>query len=136
MHARSAEICARALEYADRPYRHQGRSWTSGVDCAGLVIRVGHDLGLGDFDTADYSRRPNLIEFDRAMRASGCTVVSHRNMAPGDILRVAEASWPVHCGIFTGDRFVHAWLPARRVVAETVTPARMAKVSSVWRYPE
>lgn len=136
MHDRSEEIIARALHYVGRPYRHQGRNWETGVDCAGMVICVGHDLRMGDFDTRAYSRRPNFREFDAAMRASGCTPVRLSGLAPGDILRITEHGWPVHCGIYTGPLFIHAWLPARRVVAETMTPVRYRKISSVWRYPE
>ncbi len=62
-------------------------------------------------------------------------------MASGDILRMAEPSWPVHSGILEIDNkgeawVIHAWLPAKKVCRNSMTPDRRSKIRSVWRYPE
>jgi hypothetical protein len=47
------------------PYLHQARLLGVGIDCIGVPILVAKELGLGDFDVADYPRRPNgrMVEF-------------------------------------------------------------------------
>lgn len=55
----AAEVVAAARAYIDVPFRHQGRSRKEGLDCAGLLIRVAHDLGLTKFDIRGYKRLPD-----------------------------------------------------------------------------
>lgn len=140
MHSKAPEIVARAKHYLGRPWRHQGRSWHTGVDCAGLVIKVGHDLKLGAFDTTDYGRRPDLIEFDRCLRVSGCTSVGLPGLENGDIVRISETRWPVHCGIVEYDKhsawLIHSTALARQVVREPLGEVRWRQITAVWRYPE
>lgn len=139
MHAKANEIVDRGREYVDRPYRHLGRSWKTGVDCAGLLICLMNDCDVSDFDSGAYSRRPNVIEFDRVMRESGCVRLPITELAHGDIIRMAIQRWPVHCALYEndgrGEFIIHAWLPFRKVVREPLTPARYATISSVWRFP-
>lgn len=140
MHTRAREICEAARTYEGVPYRHQGRG-RNAIDCAGLPIVVAHDLGISGFDTASYSRRPRPHEFDRAMIEAGCTQIPMRDMAPGDILRLAEPRWPVHCAILDEDDrgrrwVIHAYLTARKVIRERYTSGVEARVRSVWRFPE
>lgn len=141
MHARKNEIIARARQYEGRRYRHQGRSWETGVDCAGLLICVAKDLGISGFDTTQYGRRPQPREFDKAMREAGCTLVPFAQKQPGDILRIAERNWPVHSAILDMDKqgvlwLIHAYLPAKKVVRERLTPQKALQVKMVWRFPE
>ena len=49
-------IIAAARSWLGVPWRHQGRT-RQGVHCAGLVVLVGRELGLADYDTHAYGRR-------------------------------------------------------------------------------
>jgi cell wall-associated NlpC family hydrolase len=139
MHIRGDEIVARANEYVDTPWRHQGRLIGHRIDCAGLFICVAQDLGISDFETDRYSRRPNRQEFRRAMLEMGCTPVVHAEQ--GDILRMAAPKWPVHVGIYEVDAagvdwVIHAYAPARKVVREHLTETRWLEVRETMRFPE
>jgi hypothetical protein len=141
MHVNHKQIIEIANSYIGIPYRHQGRSKVVGMDCAGLVICVAHDVGISTFDTSSYSRRPNPTEFTREMIKGGCTEIRFDKRQNGDILRIAEDRWPVHSGILEIDDqgeewLIHAWLPARKVVKEKLTEKRKNQISTVWRYPE
>jgi hypothetical protein len=43
-----AEVVAKAREFLDTPFHHQGRTRGRGLDCVGLVLCVGGELGLCD----------------------------------------------------------------------------------------
>ena len=140
MHARADEIVARANEYVGTRYRQWGRSMTSGVDCIGLIICVGRDLGLTDHDTTTYSSRPNVPEFDRFMIDGGYVLRPYSELSHGDIIRLSAPKWPVHSAIVEVDEhgdpwFIHAYLPYRKVAKERLTSGADMKLSSVWSYP-
>lgn len=139
MHNRGAEIVERSLAYLGLPWRHQGRSAIAGVDCVGLLILVARDLGITDFDTNAYSRRPDVQRFDGLMREAGCRRIAHAAMAHGDIVRVSEDGWPVHCAIYDAtDRrwIIHATARLKAVVREPLDEVRDRQITSVWRFPE
>ena len=54
----SAAVVREARRWVGAKFAHQGRT-DHAVDCAGLVIKVAHSLGLSDFDFTNYSRRPD-----------------------------------------------------------------------------
>jgi len=139
MHVQADDIVLAANQRVGRKYKHLGRGPVA-YDCVGVLIDVAHELELTPFDTASYSRRPNVEEFTRFMRASGCTRIPVSDLCHGDILRLAYDKWPVHTGIFErdGDQhfIVHAFLPYRRVVREEISPDIWARLNAVWRFPE
>lgn len=53
------DIAAKAREYIGTPFHHQGRARGIGIDCAGLVLGVMHDLSLGDLQVDGYGRAPS-----------------------------------------------------------------------------
>lgn len=141
MHARGNDIVARAKEYDGVRWRHHGRSMDTGVDCAGLLICVGHDLGITEFDTLHYARRPNAREFKQAMLRAGCLPIHPNQIANGDILRIAESKHPVHVGIYEKDErgqewIIHSWAVTRKVVREPLSETRRNQIVEVMRYPE
>jgi hypothetical protein len=140
MHDRADEIVKRAIEYIDRPYRHQGRSWETGVDCAGLPICIGVELGLFEFNTHPYTSRPNIVLFNAEIRRSGCKQIPKAEMASGDIVQLATQGWPVHCGIVVVDEAGQAWIihalaHSRKVIRDPITPEKDLTITTVWRYP-
>lgn len=141
MHARGNEIVARAKEYDGVRWRHQGRSMETGVDCAGLLACVGKDLGITNFDSLQYSRRPNPRRFKQILLQAGCIPINAGQVANGDILRLAESKHPVHVGIYEKDErgqewIIHSWAITRKVVREALTETRRRQIAEVMRYPE
>jgi hypothetical protein len=103
------------------PRHHQGRS-RQGVDCAGLVVLVGRGLGLADYDTQAYGRRPEgdqgfVRHFRVAMDALPLT-----EAWPGDVLVFADAAYPCHSGFLTEKHEVphllHVHALRRQVIEE------------------
>jgi cell wall-associated NlpC family hydrolase len=79
-----SDIIAAGRSWLGMPWRHQGRT-RQGVDCAGLVVLVGRGLGLADYDTQAYGRRPEGQGFVQHFRAAmdGLPLPEAR---PGDVL--------------------------------------------------
>ncbi len=65
-----AEILAAARTWLGTPWRHQGRLKDAAVDCGGLILGVGNELRLLDFDTRAYGRIPDGQQL-RALRQQG-----------------------------------------------------------------
>ncbi len=139
MHSRGNDIVARAKDYLDTPWKHQARLIGHGVDCAGLFLCVAQDLGISDFETNRYSRKPNRQEFRQAMLEMGCTPIAVAEQ--GDLLRLAAPKWPVHVGIYEVDSagiewVIHSYLPARMVVREHLNTQRKLDVREIMRFPD
>ena len=138
MHALADQIVEAARRRVDCRYRHLGRG--PHYDCVGLLFDVAHELGLTEYETGDYSRRPNAEEFTRHMREAGCTRIPVEELAHGDIMRMAYDRWPVHTGILAvkpdGRYLIHAFLPYKRVVEEKVTLDMWSKLNAAWRFPQ
>ena len=139
MHNRADEIVAKAKEFDGVRFKHQGRDPALGLDCAGLIIKVAHDLELFTFNTTDYPKRPNARDFRRHMLAAGFTPVAPYEH--GDVLRLADpAGPPVHVAIYEVDErgkewIIHAWAIARKVVRTELTPSIRKHVREAMRYP-
>lgn len=134
-----ARVVAAVEGWLDTPFRHQGRIKGIGVDCIGLAAGVARELGIAVVDELDYSRTP---EAARMMFALGrhlprlTAPAGERigdSLQPGDVVLFSWHGSATHVGIFTGDRFVHAYEPAGKVVAMTATRALRRRVVAAWR---
>lgn len=78
------DIVAHARTFIGTKWVHQGRS-ASGIDCAGLVVKVGNDLGLMNFEPPkDYERAASdesMLEFCRDQMQD----VRFSSALPGDV---------------------------------------------------
>jgi cell wall-associated NlpC family hydrolase len=129
-------IVAAARTWLGVPWRHQGRT-RQGVDCAGLVVLVGRGLGLADYDTSAYSRRPagqGFVEHFRAAMA-GLRLLE---AATGDVLVFADAAYPCHCGFLTlkhdAPHLLHAHALRRKVIEEPYAGEWPVKVKFAFRF--
>lgn len=147
-----SDVVAKARELVGRGpdgkptvrFRHQGRG-PAGIDCAGVIIWVGHQLGHQlSFDFTAYERYPShqqvqkLFDKHLARKPRGLSEAE-----PGDILLLRDIGirWPMHMGILAdGDghrnlNIIHSWVAARGVVE---TPLRLEwtfKGLRVYCYP-
>ena len=136
MRVEAEQIVAAARLWLGVPWRHQGRT-RQGVDCAGLVVLVGRALGLSDYDTSAYGRRPAGQGFVQHFRAC-MDPAPLLEAAVGDILVFADAAYTCHCGFLTTKHeephLLHAHALRRKVIEEPYAGEWPAKVKLAFRY--
>ena len=110
------ELIREARGWLGTPFEHQGRVRGVGVDCAGFVLCVLRDLGLGDWlgEFEHYSAQPVGEEVLAGCRehliekgASGCRA--------GDVLVFRAPVAPVHLALVTDAGIIHAVNAGRRL---------------------
>jgi len=110
------DIVKAAKCYIGTPFVHQGRS-RNGIDCIGLIICVGKDLGLTNYDYVAYERSPDRHIFMNELRSN----LVHKYLQerqPGDILTFALPRYPCHVGIYCGSNLIIHALFTRGMVVE------------------
>lgn len=132
-------IVAEAKTWIGVPYRHLGRN-KNGVDCLGVVIKVAHGCGLSDFDTANYSKRPDGKQFIRGMREH-MQEITLGEVGHGDVAVFREPRHPCHCGIVEVDQYgtrwlIHSYAPYRKVVREHLHRDRERDMMFGFRFPD
>lgn len=127
-----AEIVSAARKYLGVRWRHQGRS-SLGVDCLGLLVLVGKDLGLESRDTTDYARLPDGARLMRELDEQLTRVAEHQ---AGDILLMRFNSSPQHLAIKTDIGIIHAYAQARKVVEHSLDSVWSSRIVCSYRLPE
>lgn len=135
----SAEIVNAAREYLGTPFHHQGRVKGVGVDCAGLLVCVGRDLGLNVFDDVTYAHEPDPALL-RMMLASQLKIVNpHQQPEPGDIVLMrwgaAHSQAATHLGIVSDIGLIHAYAPAHKVVETSIDDDIRRSIVGRFRWP-
>ena len=118
-----AEVVAAARALVGTPFHHMARVPGVGVDCSGVLICVGRELGLvaADFDVPAYTPSPDghsMVEWCDA----NMTRISQEAMQPGDAILLAVDHHPQHLGIL-GD-YAHGGLSIIHA-ANNATPPRV-----------
>lgn len=114
---KAVDVVAEARCWTGVRWKHQGRS-RAGIDCAGLVIKVGEALGLMEFDTRDYGPQASDESMLRLCREH-LKEIGKDQMSPGDVIVMRFGS-NRHLGI-AGDyphgglSIIHAFTPIRKV---------------------
>lgn len=127
---------SRVVELAEScigtPFHHQGRLPGVGLDCVGLVIWIGQQLGIAYPDNYRYGRNPNGREMGRLLAQYLLRVETPQ---PGDVLHIAWARLPQHLGIYAPQgRLIHAYEP-RGVIVTTLSGRHLAGVQGCFRFP-
>lgn len=116
-----AEIIAEARKWLGTPYRPRGRS-ARGLDCLGLLVKLGEAFAVPHVDTQDYSLWPAgdhriLHTFDRFL-----VRMPPDSRLPGLVGVFAERRLPGHCGVFStkhdADHLIHARIRPGRIMEE------------------
>ena len=111
-------IIETAREYVGTPFVHQARRKGVGVDCIGLIVGVGKELGLFDYDHTVYPRYSDGILLMKHMRKIFHHIpVDERQ--PGDVVIYwvnASTKHPQHVGIMTDKGIIHTYDRVKRVV--------------------
>lgn len=134
-----ADIVTAARSYMGVRWLHQGRS-REGIDCAGLVLKVAHELGLTEFDTADYAPQAT-DETMLALCSEHMQPVEFADLRPGDVVVMAydDNRHLAFVGdyLYGGLSLIHAYSQApRRVVEHRFADEFTARVRGCFRFPE
>jgi len=137
-----SDVVAAARTWIGTPWQHQQRTKGVAVDCVGLVIGVGRELGMvtGDWDIKGYGRHPDgrlLAMADEHMQR-----IALCDMRPGDVIGVVLDAEPQHFAILGdylhgGLSIIHAAANARppRVIETRLMPSRALRVVAAWALP-
>ncbi|MEO5376067.1 MAG: C40 family peptidase [Alphaproteobacteria bacterium] len=130
------DILHTARGYLGVRFRHQGRS-RGGLDCAGLIVAVAHDLGLSDADYTAYGHEPDGRTL-HTLLARHMDEVAPGDMALGDVVFMAFQAFPQHLGILAdaGRPFslIHAFAPARKVIEHRLDDEWAGRIRNCYRY--
>lgn len=78
------QIIDAALTLVGVPFRHQGRSIETGVDCVGLLVVIGEKIGYPEIkDITNYRRMPKE-SMVREVIGQNCTEIAIDEAGPGD----------------------------------------------------
>jgi len=126
-------IVAIARTWIDTPFHHQGRVKNVGVDCAGLIIKVGHELGLLDFDVSNYGREPAKEMMQHYLNKYFERITK---LEDGCILLMKFVTEPQHLAIYTKDNtIIHAYQSVKKCVEHTFNDKWAKRVVAMYRYP-
>ena len=131
------DIIRTARSYLGVRFRHQGRS-RNGIDCAGLIVSVGHDLGLQrEADYTAYSHAPDGRTL-HVLLARHFDVVPPGEMSLGDVVFMAFQEFPQHLGILADAcrpfSLIHAYAPSRKVIEVRLDDEWEGRVRNIYRY--
>lgn len=129
-------IVSKAREFLETPYHHQGRVKGAGVDCAGLVICVAHELNLSGYDINNYPKESDGIELKQLLNENAI-VTKKRDIGNIVLLKIKQV--PQHCGIIgIKDDFmtlIHACRKRKKVVEIELTKQYVDKIVSIYQFP-
>jgi cell wall-associated NlpC family hydrolase len=124
------EIIEIAKSYIGLPFVHQGRSKDTGVDCVGLLVCLGQEMGYPDLKDAEAYRRIPSANVIRSILGQNCDEISVEEAKEGDIylMRLGGIK-PRHAAIlYYDDRYdgepclIHATKRGVRIEAKRAYP--------------
>jgi cell wall-associated NlpC family hydrolase len=132
-------VAAAARQWLGVRFAHQGRS-DMGLDCAGLVIVVGRELGLlpAELDVLAYARRPDgrsLVEHC----AAHLDRIPLGDLSVGDVAVFRIERDPQHLAIVGdyhagGFSMIHAYAPSRKVVENRLDTVWAQRLIGAFRF--
>ncbi len=132
------QIVAAARGWLGTPFHHQGRVKRAGVDCAGVIVEVARELGVGDVDVRGYGHRPDSRELEQLCHEH-MTPVAPQDAKPGDVLLIMIDGAPQHMAFVTeigGERaMLHSYAPARRVVEHRIDQDWAGRIVAAFQLP-
>ena len=139
MRADAQRVISLAESWIGTPYRHQASARGHGADCLGVVRGVYRALH-GTEPRLPPPYTPHWHGAGEPLLEAGLAFLVPRGDAPpspGDVLvfRMSPTGPAKHCGVLTGDRFVHAY-SGRAVVAARYARWWQARLAAAFSFPE
>ena len=123
------ELVLQARTWLGVPYKHQGRT-RSGVDCGGLLLCVGEELGIQVVHPETYSMSPDPKLIQASILAN-CTKVD--SIQPGDVLWFSFAGEPRHVGLASDIGVIHSWAKPGKVVEHRLDEVWLNRLRGIYR---
>lgn len=134
----AADVVAAARVYLGVRFVHQGRN-RAGLDCAGLVIRAGLDLGLPVTDVRDYGRLPRGDRMREHLRQQCVELPPGAEPAPGLVAMLRFDAEPQHLAVVAdhphGLALVHALAQVRKVAEHRLDATWRARIVALYALP-
>lgn len=131
------DIVDEARKWIGTPWQHQARVKDVGVDCAGLCIGVGRELGLLtlDQDVQGYGREPD----GSLLKVADTFANRVGDPLPGDVVVIAFEGRPMHFGILAttqdgADSLIHAYARMRKVIEHSLDDQWRARIVAAYRF--
>lgn len=133
-------IVERAQGWKDTPFRHQGRRKHAAVDCVGLIVGVGYELGVQAPIPDDYPEHPSprlilryadryLTRVEKDWLAPGC-IAFLWGFTPGEMQHMGIVGQ--HAGRLT---LIHATSKRGKVVEHSWDDFWLRRLVRVYEYP-
>lgn len=139
-------VVEEARRWIGTPYQHHGRTLGAACDCVGLVVGVGHALGVSLYDRFDYSDHPTaeklLTECARSLielpwRREHGIVQPVAGTAVAMVVR--NGNRPQHLAIIGSHKdrptIIHAFNKHKKVVEHTMSKFWLDRIVRVYHYP-
>lgn len=131
------EIVEAARKYKGTKFKKLGRS-KAGMDCVGLLVMAGRDVGLTieDMDDYDFSLKSSIFQ-NHIMKQS--YPADKTDLKPGQIVMLRDSIYPFHSGIIGQDKrtnqltVINANMKRRMVIEEPIS-MWAGKISRVREY--
>ena len=129
------DLIASARELLGLPFRHQGRSPSGKVDCAGVICHVAARSGIPYLDQTGYPRQPGGSRLENALdNQPSLSRVPISQMAAGDILLMRFDGEPQHLALYTGENIIHAYETMGKVVEHALTDTWRRRIVRAYRF--
>lgn len=119
-------------------FRHQGRDPENGLDCAGVVIRIAHDLQLSDFDIVAYPRIPDGRGMKDLLDREMISIL-RSELLPGDAVLLADNRWPCHLAIVAdypqSFSLIHSQITAGGVIETRLDDETERRIIACYQFP-
>lgn len=124
------DIVEQARSYLGVKWVHQGRT-RAGMDCAGLIIAVAHELSLHYVDDIGYSRTPDGNRLRDMLNANA---VRKTDAETGDIILMRFQTEPQHLAIKTPIGVIHSYMAVRKVVEHSIDETWSRRIVAVYSF--
>ena len=132
------EIITAARQCLGVPFRHQGRSLDTGMDCAGVALHVAQAIGCDALDVTGYGRSPANGQLEATLDAQPdlYRILDIEDRQPGDLLLMRIKREPQHLAILCGETIVHAYADAGKCAEHVLDRAWARRIVRVYRFVE
>lgn len=130
-----SDIIAAARAHLNVPFRHQGRTPSLALDCAGLFVLVCRDLGLPVIDEQGYARTPYNGLLEQCIdRQPFLRRISKEQAREGDVLLMRFDTEPQHIAFHAGYSMIHAYEHAGKVVEHRLASVWKARIVRAYQF--
>ena len=127
------ELIEALRKYVGTPYKHQGRSIETGVDCLGLVVACANDLGIEVVDEVNYSLKVNPQKLLDGVLGHCCQNFP-RTYGVGELALMKFGKMgATHLAVITDKGIIHSYNRAGEVVEHRLNPVWKSRIVATFK---